>query len=158
MYKGKVIDGQKHCSKCDTYNTLDYFTRNKKSPDGLHYWCKTCTRANSHNGYFKNKENRIERVAEYRNTPRGKEVVMRAIRKYDNGNPLKKIAHLVVRRALYFNLLNKEDCQICGESKRIHAHHDDYHKPYEVMWLCSQHHKDRHNKLNSLTPKVKKEK
>jgi hypothetical protein len=35
-------------------------------------------------------------------------------------------------------------CSICGEQKTIHAHHDDYTKPLDVIWLCRKHHQERH--------------
>jgi len=28
----------------------------------------------------------------------------------------------------------------------IHGHHEDYSKPFEVIWLCRFHHKERHRK------------
>ena len=36
-------------------------------------------------------------------------------------------------------------CQICGELK-VEAHHDNYNKPTNVMWLCVKHHKELHRK------------
>lgn len=32
---------------------------------------------------------------------------------------------------------------------RIEAHHTDYKKPLEVVWLCAFHHREAHNKLNT---------
>jgi hypothetical protein len=31
-------------------------------------------------------------------------------------------------------------CQICGQVRRLHAHHPDYERPTEVMWLCPRCH------------------
>ena len=36
-------------------------------------------------------------------------------------------------------------CQVCGEVK-AEAHHDDYSKPLEVIWLCRIHHARMHRK------------
>lgn len=33
------------------------------------------------------------------------------------------------------------NCKIIGE-----AHHEDYSKPLEVIWLCKLHHEDHHHK------------
>jgi ribosomal protein S27AE len=37
-------------------------------------------------------------------------------------------------------------CIRCGEEKSL-AHHEDYDKPLEVMWLCQPCHKQRHKEL-----------
>ena len=31
-------------------------------------------------------------------------------------------------------------CSSCGKSEMIHAHHEDYHKPLEIIWLCASCH------------------
>lgn len=35
-------------------------------------------------------------------------------------------------------------CSICGLEKRIYAHHPDYTKPYNILWLCGSCHKRIH--------------
>ena len=39
--------------------------------------------------------------------------------------------------------LVRKPCEVCGELK-VEAHHDDYHKPFEVRWLCGKHHREHH--------------
>lgn len=60
-------------------------------------------------------------------------------------------AYRKVRTALKQGLLARPDkCSLCGVHDRkgtdgrstIHAHHDDYSKPLDVQWLCSQCHRD----------------
>ena len=45
--------------------------------------------------------------------------------------------------------LKKLPCEICGEQK-VHAHHDDYRRPYDIRWLCKYHHNEYHriNRIN----------
>lgn len=43
----------------------------------------------------------------------------------------------------------KQPCLVCGDNQSI-AHHDDYSKPLEVLWLCELHHKLRHRELKWL--------
>jgi hypothetical protein len=38
----------------------------------------------------------------------------------------------------------KEPCEKCGSNKDVHAHHDDYSKPYEIRWLCRPCHREHH--------------
>jgi hypothetical protein len=37
----------------------------------------------------------------------------------------------------------KQPCAVCGNPK-VHAHHYDYSKPLDVMWLCAIHHHRGH--------------
>jgi hypothetical protein len=45
--------------------------------------------------------------------------------------------------------LVRQPCEICGELK-VEAHHDDYHKPFEVRWLCFIHHGEHHTMQRRL--------
>ena len=47
---------------------------------------------------------------------------------------------------VYYNrgLINKEPCNICGKESE-EAHHKDYNKPLEVIWLCRKCHLELHN-------------
>lgn len=58
-------------------------------------------------------------------------------------NPDKRLAHKEVEKALRRGELEKQSCEVCGNSDS-HAHHSDYTRPLQVVWLCPQHHKDRH--------------
>ncbi len=48
-----------------------------------------------------------------------------------------------LQNALRRGKLHKYPCAVC-ENTRVNAHHKDYTKPLEVIWLCPQHHKDVH--------------
>lgn len=39
--------------------------------------------------------------------------------------------------------VKKEPCKVCGNEKS-QAHHPDYSKPAEVVWLCREHHLELH--------------
>lgn len=45
----------------------------------------------------------------------------------------------------YRRIMKSEFCSSCQRKKSLHAHHEDYSKPLEVLWLCSSCHKLLHN-------------
>lgn len=40
----------------------------------------------------------------------------------------------------------REACQVCS-TEDADAHHDDYSRPLDVIWLCRAHHMERHRML-----------
>jgi diphthamide biosynthesis methyltransferase len=50
-------------------------------------------------------------------------------------------AHVYVKRGI----IEKKGCIICGDLAE--AHHEDYDKPLEIIWLCRKHHLE-HHKIN----------
>lgn len=38
-------------------------------------------------------------------------------------------------------------CQNCFRETKLHGHHENYSKPYDVMWLCASCHKIAHQKI-----------
>ncbi len=71
----------------------------------------------------------------------------RLLELYRERYPEKKSAHNAVYRALRQGTIKKQPCH-CG-SKDVHAHHDDYSKQLEVMWLCPKHHGERHAQIGT---------
>ena len=68
--------------------------------------------------------------------------------KWRQENPEKRRAHKMVENALIRGALAKQPCERCQTNYRVQAHHDDYSKPLDVMWLCQRHHKERHRELS----------
>ena len=62
---------------------------------------------------------------------------------------LKEESRLKANARSYLNVylkrgsIVKEPCAICGDS-HAEAHHEDYSKPLEVIWLCREHHLSHH--------------
>lgn len=53
-------------------------------------------------------------------------------------NELKHSARQLVRNAVRRGEIKKPSkCQSCGVKTRLQAHHDDYTKPLDVVWLCA---------------------
>jgi len=58
-------------------------------------------------------------------------------------------AHLLLNRAIKAGeIIKPEKCSKCGrEGIKINGHHDDYNKPYNVIWLCDKCHAERHREI-----------
>ena len=63
--------------------------------------------------------------------------------KYAKNNPEKFLAKSHVQYAVRTGKLIREACEICGK-KKTDAHHPDYTKPLDVIWLCRKHHVELH--------------
>ena len=63
--------------------------------------------------------------------------------------------HLCRCRTMYAvkkGKLIKLDCEVCG-SKKSQAHHEDYSKHLEVIWLCPLCHKNKHKAVENFLSK-----
>jgi len=60
--------------------------------------------------------------------------------------PQKNKARMIVSQAVRRGSLKQQPCEVCGEGK-AHAHHPDYSKPFDVIWLCPKHHREEHQRI-----------
>ena len=77
-------------------------------------------------------------------------------RAYRKRHPLKAKAHTLVARQIRTGALVPRPCERCGEEK-THAHHEDYAKPLEVVWLCQPCHVERHKEMAAAAGFVPKQ-
>jgi len=107
-------------------------------------------------------EARREELLASRKTPEANEVYkawreqnrerisQESLEKYHSSPDIKLKASVrgKLRRALQTGQLMKpEVCSKCSEPKRLEAHHHDYSKPLEVIWLCCGCHRKVHSKF-----------
>jgi len=136
----------KECFKCKTIMPLSEFYKHSAMGDGHLNKCKECTK----NDATAHRNKNIEKIRLYDRT-RGKELhrikanteISKAWREEDRR---RTAAHSSVARAIRNGSLFRLPCVRCKEEKSV-AHHEDYDKPLEVMWLCQPCHKQRHKEL-----------
>lgn len=58
-------------------------------------------------------------------------------------NDKKYRARVALRTAVRRGKIARLPCEVCGVT-RVHGHHDDYSKPFDVRWLCALHHRAHH--------------
>lgn len=144
----------KKCFKCETVKPLTEFYKHSGMLDGHLNKCKECNKKDVR----KNRLNKIDyyreydkkralipsRIAarlEYAQTEAGKKMIRIRSKRYKEKYPYKKIATSALGNAIRDKKIKRpESCENCSATGKIHGHHDDYSKPYDVRWLCVKCH------------------
>lgn len=151
----------KTCRICREVKPLDEFYANLNMASGRLNECKSCKKAYVNNRRAVHGEHvrMLDRLAHLRN----READLQRNREYAAGhldtmreqkcqwrrrNAEKVRAMGAVRNAVRDGRLHKEPCRYCGDTE-VEAHHPDYSKPLEVVWVCGKHHKmiHRHERM-----------
>ena len=91
-------------------------------------------------GQKKYKVTKKGKATEHRwNTSPGRKIVSK---RYRDKTKNQSKAHYELRKALLHGEIEKEFCAVCNSDAE--AHHPDYDKPLEVIWLCHKHHMQMH--------------
>ena len=112
---------------------------------GVQGECKECTRKRVAENYRKNFDyyQKYDRKRNKKNDRKVKKLEYQKKRRQFSKEKYK--ANTAVKNALYNGLLVKKPCEVCGNIKS-EAHHPDYSKPLDIMWLCLKHHREWHKK------------
>lgn len=150
-----IFAAMKTCTICKTNKAVSEFYKHSMTADGCHPWCKEChkerckqnRRSDLHSYRAKQRErSKTERQKEVRNSSYKKALASgkhtQSTKLWRERNPEKYKAHLEVKKALYRGVIKKTGCIVCGEAAQ--AHHGDYSKPLEIVWLCQAHHAEHH--------------
>ena len=85
---------------------------------------------------------RYEKI--HANTPEKKKKLSDKDRRMAKKYPEKYKARYLTGYAIKKGSLKKKPCKVC-KNKKVEAHHEDYSKPLDVMWLCRKHHTEIHH-------------
>lgn len=58
-------------------------------------------------------------------------------------------ARAVANQAVRIGLIKKRPCEDCG-GRNSEAHHPDYTRSLDVVWLCRKHHAKLHKEVNDI--------
>lgn len=86
---------------------------------------------------------RVSARKAYAKTDAGKDRHRSANANWIAKRPERRKASHAVNNALRNGSIQKLPCLICG-SQKVEAHHPDYSRPLDVVWLCVEHHKEIH--------------
>ena len=65
---------------------------------------------------------------------------------WSKSHKMEVAAHRFLNQAVKCHKIKKLPCSVCGSKTFIRAHHEDYTKPLDVIWLCEKHHREVHKK------------
>lgn len=136
----------KTCFKCKDAKPASEFYAHGRMRDGLLGKCKACTKAD----VAKHRDENHDRVCACdRARFKSKERKLK-IRQYrfamKERDPAKWSARYAVSNAVRDGRIAKPiACQECGGGGRIEAHHTDYSKPLDVVWVCFKCHREKYH-------------
>lgn len=141
----------KKCIRCDQVLPLGRFYKHPRMGDGHLNKCIECTKMDM-------KAHRIMNPGQYRQyeavrsiRPERIKANMKHIQEWRSKNPERYKAQNAVNNALRDGRLKRASaCQVCGAIFELHAHHADYSKPLDVLWVCPKCHRDLHHTALNL--------
>lgn len=102
---------------------------NKKGERVYYYWCNPCN---------------TERLRKYKSTKEGAEKTRQAVYRSVEKHKQKQNARQLLNWHLKNGKIKKPNkCEEC-DNKKVEAHHEDYSKPLDVIWLCRKCHSKKH--------------
>lgn len=110
---------KKTCTKCKRHLSRDCFSQSFNGRSGkfrTHAYCKKCR------------------------------VIDNKIRGLSPVQKLKTNARSKLNYAIKVGKIKRLPCAVCGANEKIHAHHKDYARPLEVIFLCHVHHYEAHSR------------
>ena len=139
----------KVCFKCNSDKPISEYYKHPSMADGHLNKCKECTKKDA----GQHRASNLEKIREY-DRRRGKNAdrikASTAInRLWREEDKRRQACHSKVSTAIKNGTLVRSPCERCGDVKSV-AHHEDYDKPLEVMWLCQPCHKQRHREIKIL--------
>jgi hypothetical protein len=116
------------CTKCCIEKDIFDFPISKVNTRGHYTVCKSCK-----SNYQK----------QYQKSQAGKKVQVKADQARKDKFAHKRSARSKTFTAIKNGTIKVLPCLICGD--KAEAHHHDYSRPLDVMWLCKSHHRETHN-------------
>jgi hypothetical protein len=139
------VDG-KTCGRCKAFKPASEFWPAPRLKLGVAFYCKECEREHR-------KRRRQTNVARYRERAReqyDRKVARGQATKGHSAAPVdpvkrraRNMAQGAIRRGI---IVRPSSCQDCGKVGATHAHHEDYSRPLDVVFVCYRCHGRRHRK------------
>lgn len=139
---------KKFCRICKEEKQIDHFYKQKGMKDGYRNICKECSVGENLKRNLANVELYRQRAREYYQRRKNNPSFLLRMRIY---NKQRRKIHPEIDHAQSLaqdHIKGKPcHCSICGQMKRLHKHHFDYSKPFDVVWCCAACHKQLHREI-----------
>lgn len=90
-----------------------------------------------YNNPIKLRERNKLRMRSYYRTEKGRQAIRKAGKKSYFKFKNKALARAKLNMAVRKGIINKPNqCSICGLFEKLDAHHEDYNRPLDVIWVC----------------------
>lgn len=133
----------KVCKWCGVEKDLTEFSILSKMKDGHLNKCKPCANIYSKQHRKDNPEYYLKYELSRYQTPKRRELAKRIQANWCLKYPEREKAHTITSNAIRDGRLIPQVCWVCGN--KAEAHHPDYSRPLEVVWLCKTHHEEVHH-------------
>lgn len=146
---------EKVCRCCGQTKPISDYYKHPAMADGYLGKCKECQKESTkaarerrpdyYREYDKQRSNlphRVQARAEYAKTEQGKDRHLSANITWISKHPNRRAASHILNNAIRDGKVQRHPCFVCGA--KAHAHHPDYDRPLDVIWLCPKHHKEAH--------------
>lgn len=131
----------KKCARCGELKPLEEFHKSRFGNGGRQAYCKAC-------------QAKCMRQWRRDNPDQCREHQRKHIATHRKRHQDRAIARQKITWLLKSGKLTPGPCIVCGTTEDIQAHHPDYSKPPDVVWICRPHHQDHHAGRLTLTREV----
>lgn len=132
----------KKCFKCHCEKPFEAFYKHAAMGDGRLGKCKDCTKAD----VKQHRQENLERVRAYdrmrASMPHRVAKAKQVFANWKLAHPERRAAQVALGNAVRAGKVAKQPCWVCG--LKAVAHHPDYSRPLDVVWLCQPHHQQAH--------------
>lgn len=137
----------KDCGQTKLFAAFSWLVRGESRRDT----CKGCERTARKRALkaAETPEQRAARRRATRDTPGEKRRRLRERRAYDHRYPEKRRAREAVKEAIKSGVLERQPCSKCGRTE-AQAHHEDYSRQLDVVWLCQPCHNVTHGNVRAV--------
>lgn len=139
--KSRETLASKVCKGCGETKPRAGFALHRAARDGLQSTCRARQRERMKAARTTEEGRAKQRAYQRAYRARHPERIAKRKRAFNDRYPEKLRAQHKVEKALRSGrLIRPLTCSACGKPGLIEAHHDDYSKPLDVVWLCTPCH------------------